>query len=120
MKELGNLYDVAIEGQNTDRDILAHVTERLENDHALRKWSPELRRSIKDTLIKDAGGMFRWVECQLQAVRKCRKPAEVRKTLKTLPKDLHEVYARELAKVDDSASQDVLRLLEWLAFPQRR
>ena len=120
MKELGNLYDIAMEGQNIDHDILAHVTERLENDDALRRWSPELRQSIKETLIKDAGGMFRWVECQLQAVRKCRRPAEVRKTLKTLPKDLHEVYARELAKVDDSASQDVLRLLEWLAFPQRR
>ncbi len=120
MKNIASFYNIAIEAQNADLDILAHVTERLENDDTLAKWSPEVRQIIKDTLVRDAGGMFRWVECQLQAVRKCRKPAEVRKTLTALPKNLHEVYARDLAKVDESASQDVLRLLEWLAFPQQK
>ncbi len=120
MKDLNRFYNIAIEERNTELDISAHVTERLENDSSLAKWSTDIRQSIKDTLIKDAGGMFRWVECQLQVIRKCRKPADVRKTLKSLPRDLHEVYARELAKVDDSASQDVFRLLEWLAFPQRK
>ena len=119
-KGLSSFYNVAMEPQDTDLDILAHLTERLEDDSALAKWSHDLRQFVKDTLIKDAGGMFRWVECQLQAVRRCRKPAEVRKVLKTLPRDLHEVYARDLAKVDDNASEDVVRLLEWLAFPQRR
>lgn len=115
-----SFYNIAMEGQDTELDISAHVTERLENDGALAKWSPDLRQLIKDTLTKDAGGMFRWVDCQLQAVRRCRKPAEVRKTMKTLPRDLYEVYTRELAKIDDSASQDMIRLLEWLAFPQQR
>ena len=120
MKGLSSFYNVAMRPQDTDLDILAHLTERLEDDSALAKWSHDLRQFVKDTLIKDAGGMFRWVECQLQAVRRCRKPVEVRKVLKTLPRDLHEVYARDLAKVDDNASEDVVRLLEWLAFPQRR
>ena len=120
MKDVASFYNIAIERQDADLDILAHVTERLENDVNLAKWSPELRRTVKDTLIEQAEGMFRWVECQLQAVRRCRKPSEVRKALKSLPRDLHEVYARDLAKVDENASQDVFRLLEWLAFPQRR
>lgn len=119
MRDLTGFCSIAVEGENADIDILAHITERLEHDGALAKWSPEVRQTVKDTLVENAGGMFRWVECQLQAVRGCRKPAEVRKTLNTLPKDLHEVYARDLAKVDESASQDMLRLLEWLAFPQR-
>ena len=119
MKGLSNFYNIAIEGQTADLDILAHVTERLENDSAFAKWSPNTRQTIKDTLIEKAGGMFRWVEYQLQAVRKCRKPAEVRKILQTLPKDLHEFYERELAKVEENASQDVFRLLEWLAFSGR-
>lgn len=119
LKELASVYSIAMEGQDTDLDIVNHVTDCLENDDDLVKWSPELRQSIKKTLIEDAGGMFRWVECQLQAVRECRKPNDVRKVLKTLPKNLHEIYARELAKVDDGASQDVFRLLEWLAFPQQ-
>ena len=120
LRSLPRFYSIAVEGQVTDLDIIAHVTERLENDAVFAKWSPELHQLIKDTLIQGAGGMFRWVECQLQAVRKCRKPADVRKTLKTLPRNLHEVYARDLAKVDQSASRDVIRLLEWLAFPQQK
>ena len=120
MKDLSSFYNIAMKPQDTDLDILAHLTERLEDDSALAKWSHDLRQFVKDTLSRDAGGMFRWVECQLQAVRKCRRPVEVRKVLKTLPRDLHEVYARDLAKVDDNASEDVVRLLEWLAFPQRR
>ena len=75
---------------------------------------------INETLVSQAGGMFRWVDCQLQAVQECRKPAEVRKALKALPVNLHEIYARDLAKVTQRASQDVLRLLDWVAFPQRK
>lgn len=120
MKDLPTFFNITIERENADIDILAHVTESLENDDDLAKWSPKVRQLIKDTLIEKAGGMFRWVECQLQAIRKCRKPAEVRKTLNSLPKDLHEVYARDLAKVDENASQDVLKLMEWLAFPQQK
>lgn len=120
MKDLPAFFSIAVEREDADIDILAHVTERLENDDDLAKWSPKVRQLIKDTLIEKAGGMFRWVDCQLQAVRKCRKPNDVRKTLDTLPGNLHEIYARDLAKVDESASQDVLRLLEWLAFPQQK
>ena len=120
MEDLTRLYNIAVVAQDIELDILAHVTERLENDHALAKWSPDLRQLIKDTITTDAGGMFRWVECQLQAVRKCRRPSEVRKNLKTLPRDLHEVYARDLAKVDESATEDVFKLLEWLAFSRTR
>ena len=120
MKEISSFCNLAMKAQDTGLDILAHVTERLENDTNLARWSLDLRQSIKNSIIQEAGGMFRWAECQLQAVRKCRKPAEVRKTLRTLPRDLYEVYARELAKVDDTVSQDVFKLLEWLAFSQRR
>ena len=120
LKDLPCFSGIAVEEQSTDLDIIAHVTERLENDAVFAKWSPDLRHLIKDTLVSGAGGMFRWVECQLDAVRKCRKPGDVRKTLKTLPRNLHEVYARDLAKVDMSASQDMVRLLEWLAFPQQK
>lgn len=120
MKDISNFHNVAIEGQKADLDILAHVKDRLDNDDAFSKWSPEVREVIKETLMNDAGGMFRWVDCQLQAIRECRKAAEVRKALKTLPGNLHEIYARDLAKVQKSASQDVLRLLDWVAFPQRK
>ena len=120
MKAITNFYNVAIEGQKADLDISAHVQDRLDNDDAFAKWPPQLRQVINEALVSQAGGMFRWVDCQLQAVQECQKPAEVKKALKALPVNLHEIYARDLAKVKKGASQDVLRLLDWIAFPQRK
>ena len=119
LQDAAKLFNVVMEHQQADEDILTHITERLHNDEDLRKWSSDLRKEIKEALTTKAAGMFRWVDCQLQAIRRCRKPKECRKTLKSLPKDLREIYARELANVEDSAVEDVRKLLGWLTYPQR-
>ncbi len=63
---------------------------------------------------------FRLVDCQLQAIRKCKKRAYLYRILETLPKDLHEQYTRELANISEASSRDALKLLQWLTFPQRK
>ena len=113
------LINVVMAHQQADEDILTHVTERLQNDEDLKKWSLGLRKEIEEALATNAAGMFRWVDCQLQAIRRCRKPKELKKALTSLPKDLREFYARELANVEGSAVEDVRKLLGWLTYPQR-
>ena len=120
LKALARFYNIAIEREWVDQDILAHITERLQNDQVLKAWPEKERQKIKDSLVEKAAGMFRWVDCQLQAIRKCKKPADLNRTLTTLPKDVHEQYARELANIDENSSQDALQLLQWLTFPQRK
>ena len=105
--------------QQADGDILVHITERLQNDEDFQKWSSDLRKEIEEALATNAAGMFRWVDCQLQAIRRCRKPKELRKALKSLPKDLRELYTSELANVEDRAVEDVRKLLGWVTYPQR-
>lgn len=118
-EELTRFYKIPIERRNVQVDILAHVTERLQNDKILKAW-PEIERdNAKSALVKKAAGMFRWVDCQLQAIRKCKTPAELNKTLKTLPKDVHEQYTRELASIT-YGSQSALKILQWLTYPQRK
>ena len=111
--------EVNMAHQDVDQDILTHITERLQNDEDLKKWSSDLRKDIEEALATNAAGMFRWVDCQLQAIRRCTKPKELKKALTSLPKDLREVYARELANVENSAVEDVRKLLGWVTYPQR-
>lgn len=115
---LKRVYKVTVAPIYVNPEILAHVTERLQNDKILKTWPEKERNKAKDILVKKAGGMFRWVDCQLQALRKCKTPAEVEKTLTTLPKDLYEQYERELATT--SNSQIALKILWCLTYPQRR
>lgn len=119
LKDVTRLFDIAIERRQVDNDIAAHITERLQNDEVLKKWPMHVREAIKETLTENAAGMFRWADCQLQAVRKCRKLVELKRTLTSLPKDLHEAYTRELSSARPYRSGDVRKLLEWLTFPQR-
>ena len=113
------LFNVVIERQHADGDILTHITERLQDDEDLNKWPLHLRKDIEQALVTDAAGMFRWVDCQLQAICRCRKPKELRKALTSLPKSLRELYKREVRNIEDRAVEDVRKLLGWLTYPQR-
>ena len=119
LKELTKFYNITIEREYVNIDILAHITERLQNDKTLKAWPEKERERVKSGLVEKAAGMFRWVDCQLQAIRKCKTPADLNRTLNTLPKDVHEQYARELASITDD-SKRALKILQWLAFPQRK
>ena len=56
---------------------------------------------------------FRWVVCQLEALRKC-PTRNVPRVLSELPKSLDETYLRVLKGIDDSNKEDVYRLLQCL------
>lgn len=62
---------------------------------------------------------FRWVDCQLDALKKCRSPTTLQKALKNLPKTLYGTYDRILAAISEDDRQDALNLLQWLAFSVR-
>lgn len=119
-QDLIRVYNIAMERKNVNLDILAHITERLQNDKILRTWPEKERQKIKSSLVEKAAGMFRWVDCQLRAIRRCNKMTDLNKTLNTLPRDMHEQYARELADIPENSSQDALKILQWLTFPQRK
>ena len=119
LQDVVRTWNVIIDRQHADEDIVTHITERLQNDEDLNKWPLYLQKAIKEALVEGAAGMFRWADCQLQAICRCRKPKELRSALTSLPKDLRELYAREVANVEDRAVEDVRKLLGWLTYPQR-
>lgn len=107
---------VSLEESVVDEDILKYVQYQLHHDSKLSKWRPEVRKEIEEALVNGANGMFRWVECQLDAVRRCLKLGLLRSTLKTLPKTLDETYTRILDRVPEEYMEDVHRILSCLVY----
>ena len=62
---------------------------------------------------------FRWASCQLDSLRKCLRPATVRKTLSTLPSTLDETYERILLNIDGQYKQEAQLALTWLVASRR-
>ncbi|KAL5325365.1 hypothetical protein ACEPPN_006490 [Leptodophora sp. 'Broadleaf-Isolate-01'] len=111
--------EICLQSALVDNDIRTYLSERLQNDPKLNRWPANVRGEIKDTLMEGAQGMFRWVVCQLDVLRKCLKVDALRKALKSLPKTLDETYDRILRSIDEDYSQDAFRILQWLVYSAR-
>lgn len=59
---------------------------------------------------------FRYVECQLNALRRARNRNQLDECLRSLPRDLDETYERILCSIDESYVDDVRRILTLLCF----
>ena len=119
LQDAVKLISVVIGRQYADEDISNHITKRLQNEDTFQEWLSDLQKYIEEALLAKSAGMFRWVDCQLQAISKCMKPKEPEKAFTSLPTTLREVYAKGLDLVEDRAAEDVRELLEWLTYPQR-
>ncbi|KAF8476263.1 hypothetical protein JB92DRAFT_1882864 [Gautieria morchelliformis] len=113
-------HEVSMDEGLVDSDIRIYVSRALRDDNKLSKYSAEKKEEIETTLSDGAHGMFRWVICQLDALRKCRSPHELKKALTNLPKTLYEAYDRILLDIDEANRDDALKLLQWLAFSVRK
>src|SRR5713226_8776311 len=61
---------------------------------------------------------FRWIVCQLDALRRCFK-ASIRRVLDELPMTLDETYERILLGIDREKREHAIRLFQCLAFSRR-
>ncbi|KAF8513462.1 hypothetical protein JB92DRAFT_2721348, partial [Gautieria morchelliformis] len=113
-------HEVSMDEGLVDSDIRVYVSRQLKDDNKLSKYSAEKKEEIETTLSDGARGMFRWVVCQLDALRKCRSPHELKKALTNLPKTLYDTYDRILLDIDEDNRDDALKLLQWLAFSVRK
>jgi ankyrin repeat protein len=70
-------------------------------------------------VITDVLPRFRWVFCQLEALKRCLKASLIRQALKNLPRTLDETYTRLFLDIDPNYQQDAKYALAWLAFSER-
>ncbi|MCJ1244822.1 hypothetical protein MMC30_002022 [Trapelia coarctata] len=69
--------------------------------------------------VKENVRLFRWAFCQLEALKNCLRPSDIRKVLSSLPKTLDETYARILLGIDESYREEAIIALQWLTFSAR-
>lgn len=62
---------------------------------------------------------FRYIECQFNALRRARNQNQLDDCLRTLPRDLDEIYERILCSIADEYVEDVRRVLTLLCFSTR-
>ncbi|KAL5321110.1 hypothetical protein ACEPPN_011922 [Leptodophora sp. 'Broadleaf-Isolate-01'] len=118
LEELRPSY-VSIQDEVANNDILTFVQEILSKDVKLRNWPPQVKKEIQTALVSKSNGMFRWVACQTDMLKKCRRQQDVDTVLLSLPPTLEETYDRILDAIDDTFKQDVRAVLQWLAFSER-
>ncbi|KAK8008090.1 hypothetical protein PG991_010641 [Apiospora marii] len=80
-----------MEWTDVEQDIWNFVSSSL-SEPIFRRWPQDLRYQMQDALTSRARGMFRWVVCQLDVLRRLRSAEKVRETIKSLPRTMEETY----------------------------
>ncbi|KAL9596235.1 MAG: hypothetical protein Q9219_005946 [cf. Caloplaca sp. 3 TL-2023] len=116
--ELGNGSRLSIDEPNVNNDIRHHVHGVLQIDRRFKRWRnhPDVQSEIENKLMEKAGGMFRWVACQFNALSVCLNLNNLRYALGSLPSTLDETYERILCSIDAGSKRQVLHMLRWLAY----
>ncbi|KAF8469399.1 hypothetical protein DFH94DRAFT_656891, partial [Russula ochroleuca] len=100
------------------KDIVDYVSSVVYSDKKMRRWREEDRKLVIEKLSERADGMFRWVYCQLAALRHCL-PASVGRILEELPETLDETYERVLREINKANRDHARRLLQFLTVALR-
>ncbi|KAN0126421.1 hypothetical protein V8E52_000061 [Russula decolorans] len=95
------------------KDIVEYINAIVRSDWSMRRWNEEDKQVVVDTLSSKADGMFRWVVCQVDRLRRTL-PASIRKVLNDLPKTLDETYSRTLLGIDEEKREYAQRLFRCL------
>lgn len=95
-------------------DIREYVISSLKHP----KLDDTTRNQVVDTLTEKAGGMFRWVQCQVDAVNLCVTLKGIKDTLVNLPKDLDETYERIFREIDAMGEDrsGIVKKILWMIY----
>ncbi|KAF8343296.1 ankyrin repeat-containing domain protein [Amanita rubescens] len=103
-----------------DDDIQDYIDFMLNSSLELKEWGPEEGGFIRKVLLEKAKGMFRWVACQLDELKKCTKRRKtLNHVLENLPETLEGTYDQILSRIASADASCAAKLLLWLAFSKQ-
>ncbi|KAI9443759.1 hypothetical protein BJY52DRAFT_1157105 [Lactarius psammicola] len=102
------------------KDIVNYVNSVVYSDSEsmMKRWREDDKKMVIETLSEKADGMFRWVFCQLDALRQCL-PSSARRTLEELPESLDETYERIVMDIKKGNRTHAYRMLQCLTVAVR-
>ncbi|KAG4262097.1 hypothetical protein FPRO03_10970 [Fusarium proliferatum] len=116
LQRLDSLYIVidAVDESTAREELLSLIeTMTVDKRHRLKRWH-ERFDEIEAVLATMAKGMFRWAECQIQAIERLRDQSKLQLLLSNLPKDLSETYVRIFEVIPEDDRPLVRRVLTWI------
>ncbi|KAI0292974.1 hypothetical protein B0F90DRAFT_193057 [Multifurca ochricompacta] len=99
-------------------DINDYINFFVGSDLKMKKWRKEDKDFVINKLSQEAGGIFRWVFCQLDQLRRCLRES-IRHTINEFPETLKEAYERILQDIDKKRWTRALHLFQFLAVASR-
>ncbi|KAK5409380.1 hypothetical protein LTR06_006953 [Exophiala xenobiotica] len=105
-----------------DADIERYLSERFDEDPDLESFSQTARSLIVKKITAKAGGMFRWAECQLNALQsmKDRRAKRIQESLEMLPADIFKTYSRIIGSFEHSSEKSLAaRILMFVCYSAR-
>lgn len=102
--------------QEIREDIQVYVRSQLQKNRHLQWLPSEIKQHISDALAADSNPMFRWAQCQLDAIAPLRSVKAIRQALTQLPSGLEATYRKILLGVPQYACQTMRSALEWISF----
>nr|RBQ97257.1 hypothetical protein FVER53263_06745 [Fusarium verticillioides] len=113
-QSLGEISEtISMSNTMVDADIRRFVHARLRSSHRLKRWHDRFDE-IEDILAAMAQGMFRWAECQIQAIERLRDQSKLPQLLSNLPKDLSETYVRIFEAIPEDDRPLFRSVLTWI------
>ncbi|KAK5999158.1 Vegetative incompatibility HET-E-1-like protein [Cladobotryum mycophilum] len=97
-------------------DIQTYITNRLQTDRRLSALTKNIHKDVATSLNAKSGGMFRWVQCQLDAISSMKTARAIKGALGGLPEGLYDTYGRILMNVEDHDKDLFTKILLWLSF----
>lgn len=110
---------IEIGGSPIDADVELFVTTRLSNDPWWARWPESVRQQIRATLTNKAQGMFQYVKCHLDGLKKSKNLSMLRTCLGEMPLSLEATYQKSLGDIDPLYFEYSHRMLQWLCFSMR-
>ena len=116
---LSEVPSFSIEHRHVEHDMETHVRAELAKMPKLRAMPVHAQEDLIVNLVERSEGMFRWIQCQLDTLRKLRTPQGVNQALQALPAGLDGTYDRILSSLNEGDHEYVLRMLQWLVDSER-
>ncbi|KAG9758549.1 purine and uridine phosphorylase, partial [Aureobasidium melanogenum] len=109
---------ISIQGDDVDEDIRAYITHIVQHGKELDRWQsrPDVQHQIESELVEKANGMFRWVACQIDALKDCFDYPTLQWVLRNLPKNLDDTYARILENIPEEHIDQTMKILNILVW----
>ncbi|KAH9966341.1 hypothetical protein BGW80DRAFT_734307 [Lactifluus volemus] len=112
-------HTVSLHGESGQtEDINKYIESFINSDPRTCKWRKQDQQLVITKLCERAGGMFRWVSCQLDKLRRCL-PQRIRRALDELPTTLDETYERTLLNIDEEKWEFAHRLFQCVTVASR-